>query len=121
MVAVWINAQGGLYQGDCAAGARAATAEELTTWQAARAAARAPRSVSNFQGRTALRLAGIFDAVQNAITAIPDPTQRAIAQDAFDRGDFDRDSEMLNQVLGQLGHDDAFRDALFAQAAAIKV
>jgi hypothetical protein len=110
-----------LYEGDCRAGDHTATAEELAAWQAARAAAQVPRSVSNFQGRTALRLAGIFDAVQKAITAIPDKTQGAIAQDAFDRGDFDRDSEMLNQVLGQLGHDDAFRDALFAQAAAIKV
>ena len=81
----------------------------------------APDSVSNFQGRTALRMTGIFDAVSAAINALPDKTQRAIAQDAFDRADFDRDSDLLNQILVALGHDEAFRNDLFRQAAAIKV
>ena len=84
-------------------------------------AAPVPASVSNFQGRTVLRIHGLFDTVQAAIDAIGDPLQKAIAQDAFDRGDFDRESTLLNTVLTNLGHDEAFRDALFVEAAAIKV
>lgn len=118
---MWIDAQGALYDGDCRQGDHEATAEEIAAWQAAREAALDPPSVSNFQGRTALRLAGIFDQVSAAIDALTDETQRAIAQDAFRRGDFDRDSALLNQILVEMGHDAAYRDALFTQAAAIKV
>ena len=32
----WINKQGGLYAGECAAGDRAATTEEVAAWRAAR-------------------------------------------------------------------------------------
>lgn len=118
---MWIDTQGNLYFGECRSSDRAATEGEVAAWQAARAAALVPSSVSNFQGRTALRMAGIFDAVSAAIDALPDAAQRAIAQDAFRTGDFDRDSELLNQILADLGKDVAFRDALFVQAKAIKV
>ena len=118
---MWIDGTGQLYAGDCVAGDRAATAEEVAAWQAARDAALVPASVSNFQGRTVLRIHGLFDTVQAAINAMGDPLQKAIAQDAFDRGGFERDSTLLNTVLTALGHDEAFRDALFVEAAAIKV
>ena len=88
---------------------------------AAAPAAIVPATVTNFQGRTALRMAGIFQSVSDAIDALPDPTQKAIAQDAFRTADFERDSALLNQILVALGHDTAFRDALFIQAASIKV
>lgn len=118
---MWVDRAGNLYDGDRVAGDRAATTEEIAAWQAARAAAAVPRRVTNFQGRTVLRLHDLFDAVQGAISAIEDPLQKAIAQDAFDRGGFELDSELLNQVLSQMGHDAAFRDALFVEAAAISI
>lgn len=33
---MWINAQGGLYTGDCVAGDRAATKDEVAAWNASR-------------------------------------------------------------------------------------
>jgi len=97
-------------------------APELVALLAAEAKAAArPRPVTNFQGRTVLRLHDLFDPVQAAITAIEDVMQRTIAQDAFERGAFEVESPLLNQVLTQLGHDEAFRDALFVEAAAISV
>lgn len=78
-----------------------------------------PASVTNFQGRTVLRLHGLFDAVEAAIAAIEDPLQGAIAREAFERGSFEIDSPLLNQLLTQMGKDGAFRDQLFIEAAAI--
>lgn len=118
---MWINAAGTLYEGECAAGDRAATSGEIAAWQAARAAAAVPRRVTSVQGRAILRKYGLFDAVQAAIAAIGDDQLRATAQDAFDHGGFEIDSPLLNQVLTALGHDEAYRNALFVEAESISV
>ena len=78
-------------------------------------------SVSNFQGRAMLRTNGLFTAVQAAITAISDPLQQAIAQEAFDRADFSRSSPLLISVATTIGKTATDIDAMFTQAAAIKV
>ena len=79
-----------------------------------------PQTVTNFQGRTALRQAGLFDVVQAAITAMSDP-QKTIAQDAFDRADFGRNSPLLLAVAAQLGKSSSDIDAIFVGAAKITV
>ena len=80
-----------------------------------------PDEVSNFQGRTLLRMVGLFDAAQGAIQAIEDPLQRAIAQDAFERGAFSRTSALMASIMATLGKTDAERDELFRQAAEITI
>lgn len=80
-----------------------------------------PESVSNFQGRAILAQLGIDADVQAAIAAIPDVTQRAIAQLAYDKAEFGRNSPLLISVATGLGKDAAFIDEMFRQAALIKI
>lgn len=78
-----------------------------------------PDEVSNFQGRTILRHIGLFAEVEAAINAIPDETERAMAQDAFARGAFRRKSELIARIQSDLKISDALADDLFRQAAQI--
>lgn len=57
----WINQQGGLYIGECAAGDRAATAGEIAAWEAVRTAPPAP---------TLAELQAQVDALQVQIDAL---------------------------------------------------
>ena len=80
-----------------------------------------PQQVSNFQGRAILRIYGMYDAVDNTISNISDPLQQIIAQDAFSSAPFNRNSPLLISIAYQLGHDDAFIDQMFIDAAKITV
>jgi hypothetical protein len=104
------------------------TAEEVAEIEAERAANAAlldpvPESVTNFQGRAMLIRAGLFDAVQAAINSIGEDTQRAIAQEAFERAPFHRKSPLLLAVNAALPQPktDAELDQLFRDGSEIAV
>lgn len=79
-----------------------------------------PASVTRRQARQALLLSGLLDNVQPAIDAIPDATERGMAQIEWDDSQvFERDRPLLIQIGMALGLDDAGLDALFLQAAAL--
>lgn len=76
-----------------------------------------PLKVTRRQARQALLLEGLFDLVQPAINAIPDPVQRQMAQIEWDDSqDFERDRPLLIQIGYSIGLDDAGLDALFIKA-----
>ena len=77
-----------------------------------------PAAVTRRQARQALVLAGKFDAVQLAINAIPDTTQRKLMQIEWDDSlEFERDRPSLMAIgaaigLTSEGLDDLFRTAV---------
>lgn len=75
-----------------------------------------PASIANWKGRAILVQRGLSDKVAEVIAAIPDATQRAMVQIAFESADFTRNSPMLNSVLSAVGLDDAAKDDLFRDA-----
>ena len=77
-----------------------------------------PKSVTRRQARQALLLAGLLDSVPAAIAALPDPTQRGLAQIEWDDSQaFERNRPLLIQLATALGLDDGALDALFVQAS----
>ena len=86
---------------------------------AAMAAVPVPAKILNWKGRAILVQRGLHAGVTAAIAAIADPTQRAMAQIAFESADFTRDSPLLNAVLSGLGLDEAAKDALFVDGDAL--
>lgn len=78
-----------------------------------------PAVVTNFQAHAALLSAGLEDKAQAAITEIADDTQRKLAQLAFDKGVFYRDSPLVGQLGKALKLKDADIDDLFRAAAKI--
>lgn len=77
-----------------------------------------PGVVSRRQARQAMIAAGIsFAAVQAAIDAIADPTERAMMQSEWDDSNqFERDRPQLIQLAGVLGLAAETLDALFIDA-----
>jgi hypothetical protein len=76
-----------------------------------------PASVSRRQGRMALLLSGLLDAVVATIAAIEDPIERGLAQIEWeDAQTFERDWPLVLQMQAKLDLD---LDALFIQAAAL--
>lgn len=79
-----------------------------------------PLKVTRRQARQALLLEGLFDLVQPAISAIPDPVQRQMAQIEWDDSqDFERHRPLLIQIGYSIGLDDAGLDALFIRAGGL--
>lgn len=79
-----------------------------------------PDRVTRRQARQALLLAGLLDSVQPAIDAIPNPTQRGLAQIEWDDSqDFERQRPLVIGIGAALGLDAAALDALFIQAATL--
>jgi hypothetical protein len=122
---MWINAQGDLYGGDCAAGDREATAAEIAAWQTA-CANIVPAVVRNWQGLAVMQTSNLADgrtydaAMRTLIAALPAP-QDIIALAAYQSADFGRSSPLLNQLFAALSLTQAQIDALFVQAAAINI
>lgn len=81
----------------------------------------APVAVSRKQARMALVLSGIaLSAVQLAIDAIEDDTQRALAQIAWDDAvEYRRDDSFLMLLSGMLGLNDEQLDGLFILASGL--
>ena len=111
---MWINAQGDLYEGDCAQGDRASTSEEMAAWQAARAAV-VPRLVTATQIVRALAQMGLLAAVQAAV-AQADPLTAALWAHA---SEFARDDAMIAAIAIAIGKTQADLDNLFRLAATL--
>jgi hypothetical protein len=80
--------------------------------------ARVPHSITRAQAIGALILAGLDEAVEPAIQAIPDPVQRKLAlNDWHNRLHFERDNSTLAAMAAALGLSDAQLDELFIKAA----
>ena len=87
-----------------------------------------PAEVSNFQGRTALRHAGLFDAADTAVEAMAgqlasagDEVGAAVLREAWVKASFVRNSPLVAQIAQLLNVTEAEMDALFVQAAKIQV
>lgn len=81
-----------------------------------------PLSVSRAQGKAALIQAGLWDDVLAFVTAIPDATDRALAEVALhDTTTWQRSSPFLNAAAVALGMDGAALDALFVTAEGIEL
>lgn len=79
-----------------------------------------PAQVTARQAVQALIYAGLIDAVQAAIDAIPDPVARALAQAEWSRSQvFERDRPLLIQLAGAMGLSSEDLDQLFINAAAL--
>ena len=79
-----------------------------------------PIKVTRSQARRALLLRGLFDQVQPAIDAIPDITERRLAQiEWVDAQDFERHNPLVVMIGQALGLDDAGLDDLFIFAASL--
>lgn len=79
-----------------------------------------PERVTRRQARQALLLAGLLDRVQPAINAIPDATERGLAQIEWeDSQTFERSRPFLNQVGAALGLAQADIDRLFITAGSL--
>lgn len=81
-----------------------------------------PQSVSRAQGKAALISQGLWSAVTGFVAAIPDDTERALAEVALnDTQEWRRDSAFLGQAAQALGLEDAALDALFIAAAQVQL
>ena len=81
-----------------------------------------PQSISRAQGKTVLIQMGLWPSVLGFIAAIPDATERAIAEVALhDTQDWRRDSPFLNTAATALGLTSAQMDALFVAAKAVNL
>lgn len=79
-----------------------------------------PASVTRRQARQALLLAGLLDSVQPAIDAIPDATQRGLAQIEWDDSqEFERNRPMLISLATAIGLTSEQIDELFITAAGL--
>lgn len=79
-----------------------------------------PTQVTMRQARAALILAGLMPAVEAALNAISDPTQKALALNEWERSTVvERDRGLVQQMAAQLGMTSAQLDALFVQAAQV--
>lgn len=81
-----------------------------------------PEQVSRAQGKAALIQAGLWQQVLAYVDSIADPTEKALAEVALhDTTHWRRDSPFLNQAAAGIGVTEQQIDALFIQAAEIKL
>jgi len=79
-----------------------------------------PQTVTRRQARQALFLAGLLDSVEPAIAAIPDVTQRRLAQIEWeDSLEFDRKRPLVIGIGTALGLTSAGIDELFTTASTL--
>lgn len=79
-----------------------------------------PQSVTRRQAKQALLLAGLLGNVQTAIDAIPDSTQRAMAQLEWNESlTFERNRPILISLATAIGLDSNGLDQLFITAATL--
>ena len=81
-----------------------------------------PESVTRAQGKAALITAGLWQGVLAFVAAIPDPTERALAEVALhDTQQWRRDSPFFNTAATALGLTGDQLDALFLAASKIEL
>lgn len=81
-----------------------------------------PQEVTRAQGKATLISMGLWPQVVAFVAAIPDDTQRAIAEVALNDTQFwQRSSPFLNQAATALGITQEQMDALFTQASQVQL
>lgn len=80
-----------------------------------------PDQVSNVQAHALLIQRGLLDQAQAAISAISNDTERQLAQLAFDRGTFVRNSPMVEGLGASLGLSSDQIDQMFRDAAKVLI
>ena len=81
-----------------------------------------PESVTRAQGKAALITAGLWPGVLAFVAAIPDPTERALAEVALhDTQQWHRSSPFFNAAATELGLSGEQLDALFLAASKIEL
>ena len=80
-----------------------------------------PQEVTMRQAQRALLDAGLLDAVEAAINALPDPPRRAALIDWTKSSTLRRDSQFVAVLAPGLGLDAAALDALFVAALKVPV
>ena len=81
-----------------------------------------PESVLRWQGKAALITAGLWQGVLSFVAAIPDPTERALAEVALhDTQQWHRSSPFFNAAATALGLTGEQLDALFLAASKIEL
>lgn len=81
-----------------------------------------PESVTRAQGKAALITAGLWPGVLDFVAAIPDPTERALAEVALhDTQEWRRSSPFFNAAATALGLTGEQLDNLFLAAAQIEL
>ena len=84
--------------------------------------AEVPESVTRAQGKAALITAGLWPGVLAFVAAIPDPTERALAEVALhDTQQWHRSSPFFNAAADALGLTGEQLDALFLAASKIEL
>lgn len=82
----------------------------------------APQTVSMAQARIALKMAGLFDAVENKLNNLPDGPPKIAAQTAWEYSPtVSRTGELIKTLGAEIGLDDQALDALFIAAGKIKL
>lgn len=81
-----------------------------------------PQSVSRAQGKAVLIQMWLWNSVLSFVAAIPDPTERALAEVALhDTTTWQRNSPFLNASAAALGMSSEQMDALFVAAHGIEL
>ena len=81
-----------------------------------------PQQVSRAQGKAVLIQMGLWPQVVAFVAAIPDETQRALAEVALNDTQFwQRNSPFLNQAATALGITQEQMDTLFSQASQVQL
>lgn len=78
-----------------------------------------PQSCTRRQGRLALLGVGKLDAVEAAIAAIADSTERMAAQIEYEADTWERDNAFLQAMWAQLGGTEQQLDDLFREAVTL--
>ncbi|MBU4609125.1 hypothetical protein IMZ29_00720 [Achromobacter sp. GG226] len=78
-----------------------------------------PQACTRRQGRLALLQAGHLDAVEDAIAAITDPTERRAAQIEYEADTWQRSNQFLISMWAHLGGTEAELDDLFRTAVTL--
>ena len=106
-------------QSELVAGNRFRWDEELGDWVRSPIPLRVPQSITAWQAQAALKLTPLgdgtlYDAVVAALAALPDGSEKVVAQTAFEKdAKFVRSSPTIAAIAGALGLSDAQVDDLF--------
>lgn len=95
------------------------TQDEVSAHEARVAQRPVPQTLPWWKGRAILEQRGHTAALQTFIDAIPNASQRAMVQLAWDGADFVRDSPMVNTALEAIGYSQGDVDQLFIDGDAL--
>ena len=104
----------------------AAALARITELEAELAAALAapqadPTTIRAWQAKAVLALAGLLDAAESIIAALPEPDRTVVLSAWSNNADFSRTSPTIAALGSALGLTDEQLDAMFTQAAALTV